>query len=154
MSLTKFARSNGDAGIPHPVDVHVGSKLRERRTLMGMTQEALGEAVGLTFQQIQKYEKGMNRVSASRLFAMAQILHTDVNYFFEGAPIEDKHHQCLSPSIRSDEDDGSKRTRDKMMRRETLELVRAYYGIRGETVRRRVFDMIKALSRGADQGSA
>ena len=71
---------------PNPIDVHVGTRIRLRRTLMGMSQERLGEALGLTFQQVQKYEKGTNRVSASRLQEMSYILQVPVPFFFEGAP--------------------------------------------------------------------
>ena len=73
-------------GYPNPVDVHVGNRMRQRRTLLGMSQEKLGEALGLTFQQVQKYERGMNRVSASRLFDLSRVLDVPIAYFFEEMP--------------------------------------------------------------------
>ncbi|MBL4614923.1 MAG: helix-turn-helix transcriptional regulator, partial [Magnetovibrio sp.] len=75
-------------GTPRPVDVHVGARLRQRRTLLGMSQEKLGEAVGLTFQQIQKYERGANRIGASRLYQLSNVLDVSVSYFFEEMPGE------------------------------------------------------------------
>ena len=71
---------------PNPIDVHVGSRVRFRRMLLGMSQEKLGEKLGLTFQQIQKYEKGINRIGASRLFDLAQVLGVSVQFFYEEAP--------------------------------------------------------------------
>ena len=73
---------------PNPIDIHVGSRVRLRRMMLGMSQERLGESLGITFQQIQKYEKGTNRISASRLFQFAQILGVDIPYFFQGADAE------------------------------------------------------------------
>ena len=69
--------------IPHPVDVHVGTRVRLRRTLLGMSQEKLGEAIGLTFQQVQKYERGTNRIGASRLYELSRVLDVPVGFFFE-----------------------------------------------------------------------
>src|SRR5678815_4355896 len=75
-------------GHPNPIDVHVGNRLRQRRTLLGMSQEKLGEAIGLTFQQVQKYERGMNRIGSSRLFDLARVLDVPVSYFFEDMSAE------------------------------------------------------------------
>ena len=83
MAKVKTGYGRG-TGKPHPVDVHVGARVRARRTLLGMTQTDLGDAAGLTFQQIQKYERGTNRISASRLFKLCQVLDVPVNFFFEG----------------------------------------------------------------------
>src|SRR3989339_270854 len=91
MSASIAARKIADRpplGTPRPVDVHVGQRLRQRRTLLGMSQEKLGEAVNLTFQQIQKYERGANRIGASRLFQLGQVLDVSVSYFFEDMPGE------------------------------------------------------------------
>ena len=130
-------------GTPHPVDVHVGARLRVRRTLMGMSQTALGEAIGLTFQQLQKYEKGTNRISASRLFALSRVLDVPVEYFFDDMPTA---VTASSPTL-----GGGKAKKppsyelDPMARRETLELVRAYYKIRDPEIRKHLFEMTKIL---------
>lgn len=132
-------------GVSNPVDVHVGSRVRLRRTLLGMSQEKLGDAVGLTFQQIQKYERGANRIGASRLYEFSRVLDVTVSYFFEDLPEELKTHQGrLSAGMREPEEESLER--DPMAKRETLELVRAYYRISNARVRKRVFDLAKALA--------
>jgi transcriptional regulator with XRE-family HTH domain len=123
---------------PNPADVHVGARVRLRRTMLGMSQEKLGEALGLTFQQVQKYERGANRVGASRLWEMSRVLDVPVSYFFEeldGGP----------PGVA----EGGELDSNPMTKRETLELVRAYYKISDPAVRRRIFDLTKALARSA-----
>ncbi|HYE51955.1 MAG TPA: helix-turn-helix transcriptional regulator [Azospirillaceae bacterium] len=125
---------------PNPIDIHVGQRLRLRRTLLGLSQETLGEAVGITFQQLQKYERGANRISASRLFNLSQVLGVPVTFFFEELP----------PTGLEQAGDGGAQEVDSMARRETLELVRAYYRIPEPAVRRRAFELVKALG-GADQ---
>ena len=123
---------------PHPTDVHVGSRVRLRRTLLGMSQEKLGEAIGLTFQQVQKYERGANRVGASRLYDLSRVLDVPVAYFFE--------EMAPSGEGRAAAGEGSDRSEpDPMLKRETLELVRAYYKIRESRVRKRIFEMVKAV---------
>lgn len=137
---------SGRGGGPNPVDVHVGQRVRQRRTLMGLSQEKLGEALGLTFQQVQKYERGANRIGASRLFDLATILDTDVNYFFEdmlpdvAAAAPSKQHGRPQDAEPVGPDP------DPMAKRETLELVRAYYRIGNPQVRKRLFEMTKALA--------
>ncbi len=117
---------------PHPVDVHVGGRVRLRRTLLGMSQTEVGKALGVSFQQFQKYESGFNRIAASRLYHLCHILDVPVGYFFEG--LEDKT---------------SRRSRDDvMLRRETLELVRAYYRIRDPKVRDALRHMASSLAKG------
>lgn len=118
----------------HPVDVHVGKRVRQRRWLAGMTQQQLAEKVGIKFQQIQKYETGANRVSASRLWDIADALSVEVSFFFDGldaaakdAPVEDG----LPADLMGD--------------REALDLVRSYYAI-PENQRRRLFDLARVLS--------
>jgi len=124
---------------PNPIDVHVGQKLRLRRTLLGLSQEKLGEAVGITFQQLQKYERGANRISASRLFNLSQVLGVQVSYFFEDLPPPDAAEGVNGVAADADE-------MDAMARRETLELVRAYYRITDAGVRKRTFELVKALA--------
>ncbi|MGE4281899.1 MAG: helix-turn-helix domain-containing protein [Magnetospirillum sp.] len=137
------SRGRTPAGKPNPIDVHVGARVRLRRTLMGMSQEKLGEALGLTFQQVQKYERGANRVGASRLFDLSRVLDVPVSFFFDDMSEE---VESLSPRLisgLSEEPAGFEA--DPMTKRETLELVRAYYRITDPQVRKRVLDLAKAL---------
>ena len=116
----------------HPVDVHVGKRIRHRRWMTGVTQQQLAEQVGIKFQQIQKYETGMNRVSASRLWDIAEALGVPVAFFFEG--------------LEASPDAGKSETpKDFLADKETLELVRSYYAI-PETQRRRLFELARVLS--------
>ncbi|HKK36199.1 MAG TPA: helix-turn-helix transcriptional regulator [Paracoccaceae bacterium] len=124
----------------HPVDAHVGKRVRHRRWMMGMTQQQLGERVGIKFQQIQKYETGMNRISASRLWDIAQSLDVPVSYFFEGLDVE-AGAEPLEGAIEGTEFAKG----DLLADREALELVRSYYAI-PETQRRRLFDLARVLS--------
>ena len=131
---------------PSPIDVHVGSRIRLRRTLLGMSQERLGEALGLTFQQVQKYERGVNRVGASRLFDLSRVLDVPISFFFDDMPDSLSANFGGIPSRRL----GGSETQDSLgddtlTRRETLELVRAYYRITDPSVRKRVFDLIKSM---------
>lgn len=121
----------------HPVDVHVGKRIRHRRWMVGMTQQQLGEIVGIKFQQIQKYETGMNRVSASRLWDIAKALEVQISFFFEG--LEDSYENVVS----TDENTGKPRG-DLLADKEALELVRSYYAI-PEEQRRSLFDLARVL---------
>ncbi len=138
-------------GIPSPVDVHVGARLRVRRTLLGMSQTTLGDAIDLTFQQMQKYERGMNRISASRLFDLSRVLDVPVEYFFDDMPTA---VAASSPTL-----GGSKAKKppsyepDPMAKRETLELVRAYYKITDPELRKRLYELAKVLGAGASKNS-
>ena len=125
---------------PNPVDIHVGSRVRLRRTLLGMSQEKLGNALGLTFQQIQKYERGANRIGSSRLFLLSRILDVPVSFFFDD----------MAPEVASGQPDFAEAAQanfdqDDLAKRETLELVRAYYKITDADVRKRLFDLVKAV---------
>lgn len=131
---------------PSPIDVHVGSRVRLRRTLLGMSQEKLGEALGLTFQQIQKYERGVNRIGASRLFDMSRVLDVPIGFFFDDMPGEGGAPAIPSRSRLSGLSEHQEGFEDDLHRRETLELVRAYYRINDPTVRKRMFDLIKSLA--------
>jgi transcriptional regulator with XRE-family HTH domain len=126
-------------GQPNPIDIHVGRRVRQRRTLLGLSQEKLGEAVGLTFQQIQKYERGANRISASRLYALSNVLDVSVPFFFEEMPAEISGESV--PGLVEDKKEGP----DPLAKRETLELVRAYYRIKSPSVRERLFKLVKCL---------
>jgi transcriptional regulator with XRE-family HTH domain len=144
-------RSRQKSDKPNPIDVHVGSCVRLRRTLLGMSQEKLGEAIGLTFQQVQKYERGANRIGASRLYDLSRVLDVPVSYFFEEmtadvasaaeARLGGMSSAAPSPAYEA----------DPMMRRETLELVRAYYRIADPQVRRRLFDLTKAIANATER---
>ena len=103
---------------PNPIDIHVGSRLRQRRTMLGMNQAGLGKLLDLSFQQIQKYERGTNRIGASRLFQLSRILDVPIDHFFEGAPKAGESGES-KPKAASE-------TTDPQSKRETLELVRAF----------------------------
>jgi transcriptional regulator with XRE-family HTH domain len=124
---------------PNPIDIHVGSRIRLRRNMMGMSQEKLGESLGITFQQIQKYEKGTNRVGASRLQSIASILGVPVAFFFEGAPGQGPAGSGLS------EEAGSVYTPDFTTSVEGLQLNRAFVRISDPKVRRKIIDLVRAL---------
>lgn len=117
----------------HPVDVHVGKRIRHRRWLVGMTQQQLAEQVGIKFQQIQKYETGANRVSASRLWDISDALDVSVSFFFDG--LEEETGAVASDSVPA----------DLMGDKEALDLVRSYYAI-PENQRRRLFELARVLS--------
>lgn len=130
---------------PNPIDIHVGQRLRLRRTLLGLSQETLGEAVGITFQQLQKYERGANRISASRLFNLSQVMGVPVTFFFDDLPTAES---TLVPDEQSETQEF-----ESMARRETLELVRAYYRIPEEAIRRRTFELVKTLAGDPDDST-
>ncbi len=130
----------------HPVDKHAGYRLRQRRTLLGMSQEKLGAAVGLTFQQIQKYERGSNRIGASRLYEFAAVLDVPVSYFFDEMPSNALSNRPLSDRGQmSEARKPLKGEKDPLIKRETLELVRHYYKIREAHVRKLIVQMLKAV---------
>ncbi len=129
---------------PDPIDVHVGSRLRLRRTLLGMSQEKLGKALSLTFQQVQKYERGANRIGASRLYRLSQILDVPVAFFYDDMPAEVRD-AARKPPGNFEPGQAPYEHTDEAARRETLELVRAYYRIKPEDARLRMFDLVKAV---------
>ena len=124
---------------PNPVDAHVGSRVRLRRMLLGMSQERLGESMGLTFQQVQKYEKGVNRIGASRLFQISKILDVPVQFFFEEAPGFDGQAPAGTA-------EGEAFILEFLNSREGLELNRAFTAIQDPKQRRAVLDLVRALS--------
>lgn len=149
MITTKNADPEKTAS-PDPVDIHVGVRLRLRRKLLGLSQEQLGRASGLTFQQIQKYERGTNRIGASRLFAFAKILGVSVSYFFDEAKASKPLRATLAPGFSEEEQgtlEGAPRdTNELIHRKETLDLIRAYYRIKAHETRRKVLALIKSMS--------
>ena len=136
----------------NPIDKHVGERIRYRRILLGLSQQRLAQDIGLTFQQIQKYEKGVNRISASRLLEIAMVLGVPINFFFaemtdnagDGAAAS---HAPPGPDVPPTDmerfGDGSGR--------ETLELVRAYYGVKDRTTRKRLLSMMRAIGESAER---
>ena len=125
---------------PNPVDLHVGGRVRMRRKMLGISQERLADALGLTFQQVQKYERGANRISASKLYEIARFLSAPIAYFFEGLtdPTE---------AGGADNDHASEQfVHDFLMTSEGLELAAAFPKIRRSRLRRRVLDLVRALS--------
>lgn len=130
---------------PHPVDVHVGSRLKKRRSLMGVSQEKLADAVGLTFQQVQKYERGANRVSASRLYQFAQILDVPVSFFYEGFADDSA---AIAPGLSDNTQEAfeSEADEDVFEKKETIKLLREYYSIPDPKLRADLFKMIKTMA--------
>jgi len=126
-----MARRSVKEGGPHPVDVLVGRRARERRTLEGMSQSAVAEKLGLTFQQLHKYEKGHNRISASKLYELAQIFDVPVSYFYEGM----------------EAGKGAPSRDEVLTKRETLELVRAYYKITDPAMRDSIRRLVQAAAK-------
>ncbi len=148
MAKSKLAYGHG-TGIPSPVDVHVGTRVRMRRTLLGMNQTKLGEALGVSFQQMQKYENGANRISASRLFDLSRVFDVPIEFFFDDMPTA---VSASSPAL------GGATAKEPpsyelgpMAKRETLKLVRAYYKIRDPQVRKRLYELAKALGAAASR---
>src|SRR4051794_12691440 len=132
-------------GTPNPVDVQVGQRLRLRRNMLGLSQERLGDAIGLTFQQVQKYERGANRIGASRLHELSRVLDVPVTFFFDDtdpvrAPAMGGFAERPAETFES----------DPLRKPETIELVRAYSSIEDATVRRRLLDWAKALAAKSD----
>lgn len=131
---------------PNPVDIHVGSRVRLRRTMIGLSQEKLGEALGITFQQVQKYEKGTNRIGASRLQEISKVLETPVSFFFEDAPGQDS-----AAAKGFEENSASNFVIDFLSTSEGLQLNRSFIRIEDALVRRKVVDLVKALARDNDE---
>ena len=148
----KSNRGRTPQGEPNPVDVHVGNRIRLRRTLLGLSQEKLASMLGLTFQQVQKYERGMNRVGASRLWDISKVLEVPINFFYEDM---DKSVASQSPRMFSIpegdidflEEDEEIYNDDPMQRQETIELVKAYYKIPNRTAARHLYELIISMSK-------
>jgi transcriptional regulator with XRE-family HTH domain len=119
----------------HPIDLHVGNRVRQRRRLLGMTQQRLADSVSIRFQQIQKYESGANRISASRLWTLSQALEVPISYFFEG----------VDEGVYASGVDSSGVSTDVFQNKDTIALVRAFYTMNDEP-RRRLLDLAKAMS--------
>ena len=130
---------------PNPIDQYVGARIRMRRIMLGMSQERLGDAIGLTFQQIQKYEKGTNRIGASRLQQVGHILNVPVEFFFEGAP----NQNGTSPLVDGfGESVGAGYVTEFMSTNEGIHLMRAFMKIKDPKIRKRIVDLIEVMSGG------
>lgn len=142
---------------PHPVDLHVGKQLRKQRIIMGMSQEALAGAVGITFQQVQKYERGVNRMSSSRLFEFARVLNVQVSYFFEGleesANAANSNNQGANSNSSNHganygvaESDAPEFVSENTYTRESLELMRCFHRLKNPQVKRRILELTRAVA--------
>ncbi|HEY1245017.1 MAG TPA: helix-turn-helix transcriptional regulator [Hyphomicrobiaceae bacterium] len=130
----------------NPIDIHVGSRVRFRRMLLGMSQEKLGEKLGLTFQQVQKYEKGINRIGASRLFDLAQVLGVSVQFFYEEAPVPEAR-LVNANGVADGPDEHS--IVEFLRSRDGLELNRAFVRIPDLKARRAIVDLVRSLANDA-----
>ena len=126
---------------PNPIDVHVGSRLRLRRTMLGLSQEKLGDHLGITFQQVQKYEKGTNRIGASRLQQIAAVLQSPVSFFFEGLPESGE-----PPAAGFAESESANYVVDFLSSSEGLQLNRAFLRIKDPKVRKKIVDLVSSLA--------
>jgi len=139
-------------GKPNPIDIHVGARVRLRRTLLGLSQEKLGEAIGLTFQQVQKYERGANRIGASRLYDLSRVLDVPMSFFFDDLDDSTVPGQGLEAAPAGD-GGAAELGIDPLAKRETEELVRAFYRVEDVGVRKRLFELTKAVANaGAGEG--
>ena len=143
-TINSSQRGRMPSGKPNPVDEHVGRRVRMRRTLLGLSQERLGEAISLTFQQVQKYERGANRIGASRLWDLSRALNCPVSYFFD--EMEDDVRAASPRNLTEGAAEPEQQGADPMNNRETLELVRAYYKIADPKVRRSLCELTKSLT--------
>ena len=131
---------------PNPIDVHVGSRVRLRRMMLGMSQEKLGERMNLTFQQIQKYERGINRIGASRLFELARILQVPVQFYYDGLPLQSSP-DAVAPSVPGlAEAQGENYVVEFLNSRDGLELNRAFIRIGDPKVSRAIVELVRSLS--------
>ncbi len=135
---------------PNPIDIHVGNRVRLQRMLIGISQEKLGERLGLTFQQVQKYEKGINRIGASRLFELSRVLGVPVQFFYEDAPASSAQ-QSATPGLAERSSDSH--VFEFLSSREGLELNRAFSRITDPKVRKSVLDLVRSLADEAGNGS-
>ncbi len=136
----------------NPIDIHVGARLKMRRMIAGMSQEKLGESLGLTFQQVQKYEKGSNRIGASRLWEIARILDAPITYFYEGLPVPLATDQIRDPSDGMKEDKAASFVVDFLSTSEGLHLNKSFMRIRDPRVRRKIVELVRSLSGEGDLG--
>lgn len=151
MVKNKSIRGRMDDNEPNPVDVHVGKRIRLRRTILHITQQQMADMLGLTFQQVQKYEKGANRVGASRLWDISKVLKVPMDFFFEDMEenVAKLSPRMLNgdPNIMQVAENSRSFDDDPMKRAETLELVRAYYKIPNRRVAKQLLDLMVSLAK-------
>ncbi len=138
--------TRNEDGSPNAVNVHVGGRLRKHRLNLGISQSKLARAIGLTFQQIQKYEKGLNEVRASRLYDLARVLDVPVSFFFDDMAEAPGRPGSGSAAVEETGSGVAQDLTDPRAPRETMELVKAYYSIGDPKVRRQVYEMVRALA--------
>lgn len=148
----KSIRGRQPDGSPHPVDLHVGRRMRLRRNLLGISQETLAHKLGLTFQQVQKYERGLNRISSSRLFDISKVLNVRVSYFFDEMDEDVSAGAPLSLSL----GDGSRKTADDavadpMLREEAITLVNAFNKIKNPRLHRLIYHLVLTMGSNAER---
>ena len=148
----KSIRGRQPDGSPHPVDLHVGRRMRLRRNLLGISQETLAHKLGLTFQQVQKYERGLNRISSSRLFDISKVLNVRVSYFFDEMDEDVSAGSPLSLSL----GDGSRKTADAavadpMLREEAITLVNAFNKIKNPRLHRLIYHLVLTMGSNAER---
>ena len=125
---------------PNPIDIHVGARVRLKRNLLGLSQEKLGESLGVTFQQVQKYEKGSNRISASKMQKISEVLKTPVAFFFEEAPSSSMHRDGFS------EDESTNYVVDFLSSPEGMQLSIAFSKVKDPKVRKKIIDLVRSLA--------
>ena len=157
MDMAKITAGTGNgeernARRPNPIDIHVGSRVRLRRMILGMSQEKLGESLGLTFQQVQKYEKGVNRIGASRLFDLAHVLCVPVQFFYEDAPIRSIAAAALPAGMA--ERPAESYVAEFLGSRDGLELNKAFAKISDQKVRRSIVELVRAVAGEEEAGAA
>ena len=143
---SKTGKPSAGKKSPNPVDVHVGSRVRLRRMLVGLSQEKLGHSMGLTFQQIQKYEKGVNRIGASRLYKLSQILNVPVGFFYEGM---NQMEGSANPGMAEENTEAF--LYEFLNTRDGLELNRAFVKVSDPSIRKSVIDLVRSLGRTASK---
>jgi transcriptional regulator with XRE-family HTH domain len=149
-----FKPEENELAKSHNVDVHVGARMRQRRALLGMSQTKLGNAVGLTFQQVQTYERGTDRMGSSRLYEFAKVLNVPVAYFFEEMPSNAlSGRPMVGRKTYGEVGTPFDEEKNPLQKRQTLELVRAYYKIRDGRVRKRMYELVKSVG-GASHAEA
>ncbi len=144
LAATEDGKKERGSRRANPVDVHVGSRVRLRRMLLGMSQEKLGDQLGLTFQQVQKYEKGVNRIGASRLFDLAQVLGVPIQFFYDEAPAGSGVQSPAAPGFGESKEETY--VVDFLSSRDGLELNKAFVRITNPRVRRSIVDLVRSLA--------
>ena len=152
MKKQKLEKKTKTKGLADDVDKHVGNRLRIRRSLLGLSQEKLAECVGVTFQQVQKYERGANRISSSRLLSFSKLLDVPLSYFFDGLEDNDSSKSSalgFAEDKQEGFDHGSKKIREKNLftQKETIELMKAYYAVQDTKLRKEILKIVRSMSK-------